>query len=46
MLAGPFRILQFIGGSVLVWLFFYYLGQMLLELPSSFHEGNLWPDGW
>jgi hypothetical protein len=26
--------------------FFYYLGQILLSLPSSFHEGTLWEMGW
>jgi hypothetical protein len=46
MLIGPLRIFQFICGSLLLWMFFYYLGLILLELPSSFHEGNLWQDGW
>jgi hypothetical protein len=45
MLIGPLRIFQFICGSLLLWMFFYYLGLVLLELPSSFHEGNLWQDG-
>ncbi len=44
LLIGPVRILQFIGGALLLWMFFYYLGLMLLELPSSFHEGHLWQD--
>jgi hypothetical protein len=25
-----------------LWLFFYAIGQALLRLPSSFHEGTLW----
>jgi hypothetical protein len=25
---------------------FYYLGQVLLGLSSSFHEGTLWQTGW
>jgi hypothetical protein len=24
------------------WLMFQCLGQLLLELPTSFHEGNVW----
>jgi hypothetical protein len=29
-------------GLMLIWLLFFYFGQMLLALPSSFHEGTLW----
>ncbi len=25
-----------------LWIFFYQWGQMLLSLPSSFHEGTVW----
>ena len=45
MLIGPVRIFQFICGSLLVWMFFYYLGLLLLQLPTAFHEGTLWKDG-
>lgn len=24
------------------WLFFFFIGQILLSIPSSFHEGTLW----
>lgn len=27
----------------IVWIIIYYIGQLLLLLPSSFHEGDLWP---
>ena len=40
------RIIHFLLGAMLVWIFFYYLGQILLALPSSFHEGTLWELGW
>lgn len=40
------RIFHFVLGATLVWLFFYYLGQILLALPSTFHEGTLWELGW
>ena len=29
-------------GLMLAWLFFYAIGEILLELPDSFHEGTLW----
>lgn len=31
-----------VTGFFILWLFFYYLGQMLLSIPSDFHEGTLW----
>ena len=31
------------AGAVL-WIVFYALGQLLLRLPTSFHEGALWSD--
>ena len=30
-----------IAGLFIAWLFFFYLGQLLLSIPSSFHEGRL-----
>jgi len=29
-------------GLIILWLFFYYLGQILLSIPTSFHDGTLW----
>jgi hypothetical protein len=40
------RVIQFLLGGMLLWIFFYYLGQILLALPSAFHEGTLWELGW
>ena len=40
------RIWHFLAGGILLWIFFYYLGQILLAIPSSFHEGTLWEMGW
>jgi hypothetical protein len=28
------------------WFFFYLLGESLLRLPTSFHEGTLWHVNW
>src|SRR5436190_1898205 len=36
------RALQCMAGVLLVWLFFHYLGQTLLSVPSSFHDGTVW----
>jgi len=35
-------LVQCIVGILLVWVFFYFLGQALLSLPMSFHEGTVW----
>ena len=35
------------AGLLTVWLFFYAVGQGLLVMPSSFHEGTVWQvDQW
>jgi hypothetical protein len=28
------------------WVFFFYFGQILLSMPTSFHEGTVWQTGW
>jgi hypothetical protein len=35
-----------LAGLILAWFFFYLIGQGLLSLPSSFHEGTLWHIKW
>jgi hypothetical protein len=40
--AGALRVAQCLVGLVLAWFFFYVLGESLLALPTSFHEGTLW----
>ncbi len=45
-LGGLIRIIQFSLGVMILWLSFYYLGQALLSLPASFHEGTVWQSGW
>jgi hypothetical protein len=45
-LGGLMRMMHFLLGATLLWVFFYYLGQILLSLPSAFHEGTLWEIGW
>lgn len=36
------RTAQLAAGVFLVWLFFFYLGQTLLSVPSAFHDGTVW----
>lgn len=39
------RVLHFFPlalGLLTAWLFFYWIGEGLLLLPSSFHEGTFW----
>lgn len=45
-LGGLVQMMHFLLGATLLWVFFYYLGQILLSLPSAFHEGTLWEKGW
>ncbi|MBA4388791.1 MAG: rhomboid family protein [Verrucomicrobia bacterium] len=44
-LAGMSLFLQSAFAFFLLWLTVYYLGQALLRLPDSFHEGTLWNSG-
>lgn len=41
-----FRAAQVLAGLCLVWLVFYFLGQTLVSMPDSFHEGTLWKGSW
>jgi hypothetical protein len=40
------RAVQLCAGVLLAWLFFYWGGQFLLDLPSSFHDGTVWKGTW
>ncbi len=37
---GGIRAIQFFIGFLTLWLCFYYFGQMLITLPTEFHEGT------
>ncbi len=41
-----YRSLLLLTGFVLLWSIFYYLGRLLILLPTSFHDGTLWQTGW
>lgn len=36
------RTCQVLAGIMILWLVIFLIGQALLRLPSSFHEGTLW----
>jgi hypothetical protein len=36
------RMLQAGAGIFVAWFFFYLIGQTLLRIPHSFHEGTVW----
>jgi len=43
---GMLRAFQCLLGVFTAWLFFYFVGQTLLSIDSSFHEGTLWQSKW
>ncbi len=45
-LGWAFTALPCVFGFIVLWFFFYFCGQALLSIPSSFHEGTLWTDRW
>ena len=36
----------FLAGMIVAWLFFYWIGQGLLSIPTSFHDGTVWQTGF
>jgi hypothetical protein len=40
------RTVQVLAGVFVLWLFFYLVGQTLLSVPSSFHDGTVWKPKW
>ncbi len=39
-----FSAARVVFGVIVLWLAFYYLGQILLSIPMEFHEGTIWSD--
>ncbi len=35
-----------VGGLLVAWMTFYFLGRMLLSMPSEFHASSLWKSSW
>jgi hypothetical protein len=45
-LAGFARGTQGVVGLLLAWFFFFLVGQALVQLSDSFHEGTMWKVPW
>lgn len=45
-LAGVVWIVQGLLGVLLSWFFFYLVGDILLSVPSAWHEGSVWRVRW
>ncbi|HEX7618795.1 MAG TPA: rhomboid family protein [Verrucomicrobiae bacterium] len=44
--AAIFRLAQCAFGMMIACFFFFLIGESLLKLPDSFHEGTLWQVPW
>lgn len=42
LLGWALRPVQIGVGFLFAWLCFYYLGSLLIRIPSAFHEGTIW----
>ena len=40
------RVVQALAGVFILWIFFYAVGQILLSIPASFHDGTVWKPDW
>ena len=45
-LAQLLWLAQCVFGLLIVWFFFFLIGEHLLKLSNSFHEGTLWQVPW
>jgi len=44
---APFgRVAVAVGGLLIAWIFFFLIGRMLVNIPTSFHEGTVWERDW
>lgn len=41
-LTSLMHVFLMVFSFIILWLFFYTMGQALLSIPSSFHEGTIW----
>jgi hypothetical protein len=44
--ANVVRVGQCALGLIVVWFFFFVIGEKLASLPTSFHEGTIWRAPW
>jgi hypothetical protein len=43
---GTMRFAQCAFGILVAWFFFFLIGESLVRLPDSFHEGTIWKVPW
>jgi hypothetical protein len=43
---GALRFAQCLMGIMTLWFFYYLVGEGLLAIPASFHEGAVWRANW
>lgn len=41
-----FQLARCVFGILIAWFFFFLIGEGLLKLPATFHEGTLWQVPW
>ena len=41
-----YPVIRSASGIALLWIIFYFVGQLLLMLPVSFHDGTIWLKSW
>jgi len=44
--AGLRQAAQCLAGVFIAWFFFHLVAELLLKLPTDFHEGTLWQVNW
>ena len=45
-IVGFFHLCECAFGVLIIWFFFYVVGESLARIPTSFHEGTLWKVHW
>jgi hypothetical protein len=45
-LVGLARLAQCLAGLLIAWFFFFLIGEGLLRIPASFHDGTIWHINW
>lgn len=43
---NTFALARCLAGLLVAWFFFYLIGESLVALPTSFHEGTFWQVKW
>lgn len=44
--SGAFPLAGAVGGLIVAWLVFFFIGRAVLSIPDDFHAGKLWKMDW